>query len=359
MAETHEEVVKVWIAPGCIVCDACEAECPEVFDVQEETCIIRPEAQDSEFTKPLTPSIIDAAEGCPVDVIKFETVEVEGPEPWAGEEEEAEAAEAGDGGEGAKAAPKKKKGPEIPEGPPEPKWAGLLATARTSGSRSAGGASVQVRSARVPAEVLADTLPDDAPPDAQSALAVGTGYSRPRTGPVAKIRARAKAAAGAAKVTRREFSAAVAVAWGAMLAVGATAAAALQSFMVPKLIREPPKQFRAGDISEYEEVGVYTDFEKSQNVWIAHLPDGKIVALSTICTHLGCIPNWMETERIFKCPCHGSGFRMNGVNFEGPAPRPLERYAVGLEGTALVVDKSRTYREELGEWEDRNSFLRV
>src|SRR5438067_13441337 len=83
MAETHQVITKVWIAPGCIVCDACENDCPEVFDVQEETCIIRPPAMKGDYLKPLTPSIVVAAEGCPVDVIKYETVEVEGKAPWA------------------------------------------------------------------------------------------------------------------------------------------------------------------------------------------------------------------------------------------------------------------------------------
>src|ERR1044071_7625338 len=77
-------VTKVWIAPGCIVCDACETTCPEVFHVTEDTCIIRPEALNAEFNKPLTGSIIEAAEECPVEVIKFEavqwaSVEVRGP----------------------------------------------------------------------------------------------------------------------------------------------------------------------------------------------------------------------------------------------------------------------------------------
>src|SRR5690348_11837767 len=106
MAETHKEIVKVWIAPGCIVCDACEADCPEVFDVQEETCVIRPEAMKADFTKPLTPSIITASEGCPVDVIKFETVEVAGPEPWAGKEAAAAAGAPAGGGGGGGAAKK-------------------------------------------------------------------------------------------------------------------------------------------------------------------------------------------------------------------------------------------------------------
>src|SRR5450432_1647246 len=83
MAETHQIITKVWIAPGCIVCDACENVCSEVSDVTETTCLIRPPAMNAEFLKPLTPSIIVAAEGCPVDVIKFETADVPGEAPWA------------------------------------------------------------------------------------------------------------------------------------------------------------------------------------------------------------------------------------------------------------------------------------
>src|SRR5689334_1437075 len=74
---TKELVTKVWIAPGCIVCDACETTCPEVFHVTEDTCIIRPEAMNAEFTKPITDTIIEAAEECPVEVIKFETITVD------------------------------------------------------------------------------------------------------------------------------------------------------------------------------------------------------------------------------------------------------------------------------------------
>src|SRR5919106_968470 len=113
-AETHQIVTKVWIAPGCIVCDACENDCPEVFDVQEETCLIRPPALKPDFLAPLTPSIIVAAEGCPVDVIKFETKEVPGKAPWA--DQPAPAA-----GETAAAAPAAKVAahkPAAPLGPP-------------------------------------------------------------------------------------------------------------------------------------------------------------------------------------------------------------------------------------------------
>ncbi len=59
-------VSKVWIEPGCIVCNACEAIYPEVFEVTDTTCIIRPSAPLDDGLK-----IKEAAEACPVEVIKF------------------------------------------------------------------------------------------------------------------------------------------------------------------------------------------------------------------------------------------------------------------------------------------------
>src|SRR4051812_25517007 len=134
-AETHQVVTKVWIAPGCIVCDSCENDCPEVFDVQEQTCIIRPPAMSTDFLKPLTPSVMIAAEGCPVDVIKFETVEVAGPAPWAGKGQELAAAAAPAGG-AAPVAARAAKAP-APVAPPDPKWQALLSTSKVSPSLSA------------------------------------------------------------------------------------------------------------------------------------------------------------------------------------------------------------------------------
>ncbi|MCF8059833.1 MAG: ferredoxin [Bacteriovoracaceae bacterium] len=65
-AEENYSVSKVWIDPGCIVCNACEAIYPEVFEVTDDTCLIRPEA-------PLDNGLLiqEAAEACPVEVIKF------------------------------------------------------------------------------------------------------------------------------------------------------------------------------------------------------------------------------------------------------------------------------------------------
>jgi cytochrome b6-f complex iron-sulfur subunit len=67
------------------------------------------------------------------------------------------------------------------------------------------------------------------------------------------------------------------------------------------------------------------------------------------CPHLGCTPNWLETQNKFKCPCHGSGFYLNGENFEGPSPRPLDRFQISLSADGqMVVDKSIIYKGVAG-----------
>lgn len=65
-AQENFSVAKVWIDPGCIVCNACEAIYPEVFEVTDDSCLIRPDA-------PLDNGLLiqEAAEACPVEVIKF------------------------------------------------------------------------------------------------------------------------------------------------------------------------------------------------------------------------------------------------------------------------------------------------
>jgi cytochrome b6-f complex iron-sulfur subunit len=132
-------------------------------------------------------------------------------------------------------------------------------------------------------------------------------------------------------------------------------------FMFPNVLSEPPSTFKAGDASGYEENKVDDKF-KETGAWIIRAKDERgrdiIYALSTTCTHLGCTPNWLEGEKKFKCPCHGSGFKISGVNFEGPAPRPLERYAIKkTDDGQIVVDKSRKFQKEIGQWDDPDSYV--
>ena len=61
-------IARVWIADGCIVCNLCEDTCPDVFDVQADTCVIRPAAE--RYYSDREQAIIQAAEECPVEVIR-------------------------------------------------------------------------------------------------------------------------------------------------------------------------------------------------------------------------------------------------------------------------------------------------
>jgi cytochrome b6-f complex iron-sulfur subunit len=130
-------------------------------------------------------------------------------------------------------------------------------------------------------------------------------------------------------------------------------------FMFPRVLFEPPTEFKAGKPADYAVGVVDTRYVNSERVWIIREQNG-FYALSAICTHLGCTPKYLGSEDKFKCPCHGSGFRRSGVNFEGPAPRPLERLKIGLaEDGQLLIDKGKLFRHEKGEWGASGSFLFV
>jgi cytochrome b6-f complex iron-sulfur subunit len=163
-------------------------------------------------------------------------------------------------------------------------------------------------------------------------------------------------------LTRRAW---IGLAWGAFSAASAAALAATGRFMFPNVLNEPPQQFKAGFPNEYG-MGVDERWKDKFGVWLVRTPEDVVqgasgfYALISTCTHLGCTPNYLSAESKFKCPCHGSGFRLSGINFEGPAPRPLERARVALaDDGQILVDKSRHFQQELGQWLDTDSFLKA
>ena len=157
-------------------------------------------------------------------------------------------------------------------------------------------------------------------------------------------------------VSRRGFLSWFTVGWGAFAAASVAGLGAMQRFLFPNVTYEPPLAFKAGFPTDFGE-GVDERFKDRFGAWIVRDPRG-FYALSTVCTHLGCTPNWLSAEGKFKCPCHGSGFIVSGINIEGPAPRPLERYRIGLaDDGQILVDKSTKFQQEKGEWERPGAFL--
>lgn len=132
-------------------------------------------------------------------------------------------------------------------------------------------------------------------------------------------------------------------------------------FLFPNVLRLPPSRFKVGFPDVFAPGSVEEKFKAQFGVWIVNAEyngEQQIFALKSVCTHLGCTPNWLEAEQKFKCPCHGSGFYKDGINFEGPAPRPLERYAISIGNDGQIeIDKSRTFQEEMGQWSDATSFI--
>ena len=216
-------------------------------------------------------------------------------------------------------------------------------------------------------EAAAKAVPTEAPAVAKKKLEVPPMPAKPAY-------ARPAAAAGETQ-TRRGFMATVGglagFALGSSLAIGFSSLVVthlmwllgLARFMFPNILIEPPTRFKVGFPDAYAPGQVETKYIPQFGVWLVRYEvEGQpmIYALKSVCTHLGCTPNWLEAEQKFKCPCHGSGFYKDGVNFEGPAPRPLERYAISLaDDGQLLVDKSRTFQQELGQWNDPASFVNV
>ncbi len=94
--------------------------------------------------------------------------------------------------------------------------------------------------------------------------------------------------------------------------------------------------FTAGYPDDYAMGTVSEIWKDEQKVWMLRTENG-LFTLISICTHLGCTPNWFESEQLFKCPCHGSVFTMEGDVLSGPAPEPLYRAPIKLVAHGKIL----------------------
>jgi len=123
-------------------------------------------------------------------------------------------------------------------------------------------------------------------------------------------------------------------------------------FFLPRSITEPASTFKVGFPGDYA-LGVDTKYQQQYRIWVDKTSDRLFVVYAR-CTHLGCTPDWKASENKFKCPCHGSGYDSEAINFEGPAPRPMDRAYVELDAEGQIkVDVSRLFKWPKGE---RNEF---
>lgn len=158
------------------------------------------------------------------------------------------------------------------------------------------------------------------------------------------------------RISRRNFFSIAG--WAAFFVFIATSTIGALRMMFPRILYEPPSAFKAGFPQDYIVNEVSEKYKDDYRVWVVREEEG-FYALSAICTHLGCTPRWLVPENKFKCPCHGSGFRRTGINFEGPAPRPLERLKISLSDDGqLLVDRAIKFRYENGDWIKPECYLK-
>ena len=134
-------------------------------------------------------------------------------------------------------------------------------------------------------------------------------------------------------VSRRKFVSLIG--WGGLLASLGNFGVGSLKFMIPKVLYEPPAQFKIGSPEEFG-MGVDTRFKRERRIWVVRDEEGVYVMLS-ICRHLGCTPNWIQNQQLFRCPCHGSIYDIYGNVIGGPAPRTLWRPAISMDIEGRII----------------------
>jgi cytochrome b6-f complex iron-sulfur subunit len=163
--------------------------------------------------------------------------------------------------------------------------------------------------------------------------------------------------------SRRSFLAMLG--WGAFLLTSLIALLQSVRYLFPNATYEEPTAFKAGPPSEYAIGSTTVLIDK--RVVINRDPNG-FYAFNLICTHLGCTPRWFSdvTSDLvakgvtsikdpgtgqaasahspalpgFKCPCHGSRYFRDSINFYGPAPRPMDHIEIEVARDGrLLVDR--------------------
>ena len=127
------------------------------------------------------------------------------------------------------------------------------------------------------------------------------------------------------------------------------AAGTVSLFVVPAVITscedDIPEDPGGGDPNEltidltedkYSALGSAGGSVIESGIIIINTGDGYI-ALSSLCTHQGCVVSYNHSNGNLPCPCHGSIFSTSGSVLNGPASSPLAKYEVTQEGDILSI----------------------
>ncbi|HYA95892.1 MAG TPA: Rieske 2Fe-2S domain-containing protein [Terriglobales bacterium] len=240
--------------------------------------------------------------------------------------------------------------------------AALLGEAAPAGAPAAAAPAVPAAVAPVPAAATPAARPPAAIPTVPAVAREGapTRY----VGTPAVGTSKAAAAGGVAAIgpentevdKRRRH-----LVWAAVAAFLTAWLLAFFRFFLPRTLFEPSTVFKIGYPTDYG-LGVNEKWLQAYRIWVDRTPD-RLFVIYARCTHLGCTPDWKAAENKFKCPCHGSGYDSEGINFEGPAPRPMDRANITLAPDGqIIVDTSHLYSWPKGQpsqFDDKGAYLPV
>jgi cytochrome b6-f complex iron-sulfur subunit len=137
-------------------------------------------------------------------------------------------------------------------------------------------------------------------------------------------------------VTRRGFLDSFAAALAAGGAGTAAVLAGLYAAPPPPRPGDEPEEMDVGSAAEIEALGART-FRFGREPCVVVAAGGRFHALSTVCSHLGCLVAWVPASRQLDCPCHRASFDLEGNVLQGPPPRPLRTFLVRVAGERVVV----------------------
>ncbi len=125
---------------------------------------------------------------------------------------------------------------------------------------------------------------------------------------------------------------------GALVVLGAGVVNAFVRFIYPprRGVQGAGDEIEVGPVANLA-IGKGTKFfADGVTYWVLHVDDG-FKSFNAKCTHAGCIVEWIEGSRYFKCPCHGAQFDANGNVISGPAPSPLVAAATIVKGGKIYL----------------------
>ena len=161
-----------------------------------------------------------------------------------------------------------------------------------------------------------------------------------------------------AQPTRRSLYVGTIYAIGALIGAALGVPAFVYLFFPPKA-QKANEWIEIGDISRLapnapvemtfrrNRVDGWKVISEKSAAWVVKSASNRVTAFGPQCTHLGCAYHWEDTKNQFLCPCHSSLFGIDGTVQGGPAPRPLDRYDVRVQGTKLRLGNLHQPLEKL------------